>query len=157
MIEILVIIFLSIVLIWLAFLSFYTYKTLQKYNILIKGADKGDLADFVNKIVSRLEIDKTSIEELKKGLDEVNFKSQHHIQKVGVLRYNPFSDTGGDQSFVLAILDAKDSGVVISSLHTRGQTRWYAKNVKDGKGEDFELSKEENDAIKKASHIKIAK
>jgi hypothetical protein len=155
MVEILIIILLIVVLIWLGILSFYTYRALHRYNLLIKGVDKGDLADFMGKIIGRLEMDKASIEELKKGLDDLNIKFQSSIQKVGILRYNPFADTGGDQSFVLVILDAKENGAVISSLHTRGVTRWYAKNVLGGKGEDFELSKEELEAIKKTSNSKI--
>jgi hypothetical protein len=72
------------------------------------------------------------------------------LQKVGFVRFNPFSDTGGDQSFCLSVLDDEDSGIVLSSLHSRGQTRVYAKAVKKGKGKDFELSKEELETIKKA-------
>jgi hypothetical protein len=71
------------------------------------------------------------------------------IQKVGVVRFNPFSDVGGNQSFVIALLDSKNSGLVISSLHGREGTRVYAKPVSAGKSEHH-LSTEEIQAIKKA-------
>lgn len=74
-----------------------------------------------------------------------------HIQKIGLLRFNPFHDTGGDQSFILALLDSHDTGVVISSLHTRTGTRWYAKGVLSGRGQEHELSNEEQKAIKSAT------
>jgi hypothetical protein len=45
------------------------------------------------------------------------------FQKVGLVRYNPFEDTGGNQSFALALLDANDDGIIVSSLHARGSTR----------------------------------
>jgi hypothetical protein len=157
MVEILVIIFLIIVLIWLAVLSYYTYRAHRGYSILVRENEKGDLADFIGKIIGKLEMNRVSIEELKKGLEELHFKTLLNVQKVGILRYNPFENTGGDQSFVMAILDGKDNGVVLSSLHTRGLTRWFAKNVVGGKGEDFELSKEELEAIKKASVLRLKK
>ena len=69
------------------------------------------------------------------------------IQKVGVVRFNPFKETGGNQSFSIALLDSKDNGLVISSLFTRQGTRIYAKPVKNGKS-TYQLSKEELEAIK---------
>jgi hypothetical protein len=66
------------------------------------------------------------------------------------LRFNPFNDTGGDQSFILALLDGKNAGVVISGLYSWSGTRWYAKKVVDGKGVEHELSKDEKKAIDEA-------
>lgn len=85
---------------------------------------------------------------LIKQLEQLSIQGNLHLQKAKILRYNPFTDTGGDQSFILTLLDAAGNGVVVSSLHSRGQTRWYAKNVKDGKGVEHELSKEETQAVK---------
>lgn len=73
-----------------------------------------------------------------------------HIQKIGLLRFNPFKDTGGDQSFIVTLLDANNTGIVISGLYARSGTRWYAKRVVEGKGLDHELSDEEKRAIKEA-------
>ena len=61
----------------------------------------------------------------------------------------PFSDTGGDQSFAIAMLDSLGNGVVLSSLHSRTDTRVFAKPVQGGRSK-FQLSDEEQDAIKKA-------
>ena len=71
-----------------------------------------------------------------------------HIQKVGFVRFNPFPQTGGDQSFSLSLLDENDNGFVLSSLHSRDTTRFYAKTIKNGQGDGYELSKEEKKAIK---------
>ena len=68
------------------------------------------------------------------------------LQRVGIVRYNPFEDTGGNQSFVLALLDADGDGVVLTSLHTRQATRLYAKPVRAGKS-DASLSAEEVEAL----------
>lgn len=72
------------------------------------------------------------------------------IHKVGLYRYNPFDDLGGDQSFSLSILDSTNSGVILTSLHHRNFTRIYAKPVKNGQGDTITLSNEEKSAIVKA-------
>ena len=71
------------------------------------------------------------------------------IQRVGLVRFNPFEDTGGNQSFAIALLDAAGSGIVLSSLHARTGTRVYAKAVTDGRS-DGALSQEETDALRRA-------
>jgi hypothetical protein len=72
------------------------------------------------------------------------------VQKVGLYRYNPFDDLGGDQSFSLSILDSTNSGVILTSLHHRNFTRIYAKPVKNGQEDTITLSNEEKSAIVKA-------
>jgi hypothetical protein len=66
-----------------------------------------------------------------------------------LLRFNPFSDTGGEQSFVLSLLDGGGNGILLTSLHGRGMTRIYAKRVIAGKS-DQELSAEEKKALSQA-------
>ncbi len=71
------------------------------------------------------------------------------VQRVGLVRFNPFEDTGGNQSFALALLDANDDGLVVSSLHARNGTRIYAKAVATGRAEAA-LSDEETEALRLA-------
>jgi hypothetical protein len=71
------------------------------------------------------------------------------VQKTGLVRYNPFEDTGGNQSFAVALLDANGDGVVISSLHARQNTRVYAKAIAGGRSEAA-LSDEESEALRNA-------
>jgi hypothetical protein len=66
-----------------------------------------------------------------------------------VLRYNPFDNVGGDQSFSIALLDANNNGFVITSLYAREGTRVFAKPIKNGESE-FPLSEEEKEAINRA-------
>ena len=68
---------------------------------------------------------------------------------MGLVRFNPFEDTGGNQSFALALLDAHGDGVVVSSLHARTLTRVYGKAVAGGKSEAA-LSDEESEALRQA-------
>lgn len=71
------------------------------------------------------------------------------FQRVGLVRYNPFEETGGNQSFALALLDATGDGWVLSSLHARSGTRVYAKAIKAGRA-DTGLSEEETTALSQA-------
>lgn len=74
---------------------------------------------------------------------------QRAYQRVGLVRFNPYEDTGGNQSFALALLDANGDGLLISSLHGRASTRVYAKAVKGGKAE-VAVSGEEAQALRQA-------
>lgn len=84
-------------------------------------------------------------EELKGLKNEANFA----VQKLGIIRFNPFSGVGSDQSFSVALLDKNENGIVITSLYTREGNRVYAKPIKSGKSE-YLLSNEEKSAIEKA-------
>ena len=74
---------------------------------------------------------------------------RHSVQAVGLVRFNPFDDTGGNQSFALALLDADATGIVLSSLHSRQATRVYIKSVVAGHC-DAPLSAEETEALRQA-------
>jgi len=91
-------------------------------------------------------------EELKKEVKEISRISSFSVQRVGIIRYNPFSEVGSDQSFSVALLDRDNNGVVISSLYSRDGNRVYGKPVKNGKSE-YSLSGEEKKAIEKAVNI----
>ncbi len=81
--------------------------------------------------------------------DQINLIN-NSIQKVAIIRFNPFDDLGGDQSFSLAMLNSDNDGIVLTSLHNRDNTRVYAKPVKSAKGDNITLSQEEKNAILKA-------
>ena len=87
-----------------------------------------------------------ALNKLHHELEEI---TQRTIQKVGVVRYNPFADAGGDQSFAIALLDSLANGIVVSSLHSRTETRVFAKPVQSGRSR-YPLSDEEQEAIRKA-------
>lgn len=78
------------------------------------------------------------------------------FQRIGLVRFNPFEDTGGNQSFALALLDAEDDGVIVSSLHARGATRIYAKGLSRGRPEAT-LSAEETEALALARSVSLGR
>lgn len=123
-----------------------TRERLKKFFL---GRNAKDLEDVLAQQIKRQMKSESEIKELFKSsrdLWKITLKSVH---KVGMVRFNPFKDTGGDQSFAIALLDSSDSGVVISSLFTREGTRIYSKPIDKGKSK-YPLSEEEKQAIERA-------
>ncbi|HUS59984.1 MAG TPA: DUF4446 family protein [Nevskiaceae bacterium] len=140
--------------VWLVALSIIFYRLFSHYQKLTKGITKKDLKSVLEKLLKSSNEEHNRINELTKKLEKLEKDGFYHIQKIGLVRFNPFAETGGDQSFCLAVLDNHDSGFVISSLHSRDKTRFYAKPVKNGQPVGYELSKEETRAIKKAKKVR---
>jgi len=135
---------------WLVILSFFVFNAVRHYNKLTSGIKKEELKSILDELLGKMEVDGKRINELIKKAKSLEEDGFFHIQKIGLLRFNPFEETGGDQSFTLALLDGQNNGVVVSSLYRRDETRIYCKPVKKGKGTKYELSEEEKEAIKKA-------
>ncbi|CAN5155937.1 hypothetical protein BH09PAT1_BH09PAT1_3700 [soil metagenome] len=153
MLGIVPLIVLGIFFLWLIGLTFVMILYKRHYDLLISGVTKESLTSVLDKILGDLQLTKKDIANLTTQYDKIEEDSSLHIQKIGLVRFNPFKDTGGDQSFILSLLDAHNTGVVISGLYSRSGTRWYAKKVVLGKGFEHELSDEEVKAIHQAKHI----
>ncbi len=140
----------GILLVWLAVLTFLIVKTNKHYTRLTEGITKKNLKTVLDSILNEIRSINQKSNKINKRCKSLELEKQKHLQKVGFVRFNPFSDTGGDQSFCLVLLDENENGIILSSLHTRGTTRIYAKEVEQGKGKSLPLSNEEKEAIKKA-------
>lgn len=131
------------------FLQWQNWQFRNKFRILFKGQKASDLEGVLFEQIKRLRQAEKNIVELKKFNKYLEKMSLSSIQKVGVVRFNPFRDTGGDQSFSIALLDAKNNGLILSSLFTREGTRIYTKPIQQSQSK-YPLSKEEMEAIKQA-------
>jgi len=100
-------------------------------------------------MLDRLEKLEKEIKEIGRQLNNFREKSKKDLQKVGMVRFNPFNEIGGDQSFSLAVLDENNDGFVVTSHYGREANRVYAKPVKKGSS-NYSLSKEEKEAIDNA-------
>lgn len=145
---------LVLVVLWLIITTISLRKLRANYLTLTEGGSKKNLDDVLGSVVSDINNSKKDIAHLAERCAKIEKDGQYHIQKIGLLRFNPFKDTGGDQSFILALVDAHDTGVVITALYSRTGTRWYTKKVQRGKGVELDLSEEEKKAIKIAEGIK---
>ncbi len=132
--------------IWLLVLTFLIWKSYALFNKLTRGVEVTDLKKVLEKVLSSESQNKKDISEAFRKIAYLEDDGKFHIQKVGLARFNPFKELGGDHSFSIAILDAQDSGIIITSLHTRDRTRVYMKDIKKGKSSS-ELSVEERKAL----------
>jgi hypothetical protein len=144
----------AFVIIWISILSVFLFRMIGHYNRLTYGMTKLGLRDVLEKILKNQQELHAQANHLQQALNELAGDGKLHIQKIGLVRFNPFSDTGGSQSFTLALLDGHNNGLVMTSLYARTGNRWYIKEVTGGKGKEYELSKEEQNAIHKAQPLK---
>jgi len=135
--------------VWVVWLQRSDAMLRRRLRRLIGDGEGLGLDELLDRQFGRLDTVAERLEALNRLHHELEALSQHNIQKVAVIRFNPFADTGGDQSFAVALLDAQGNGVVLSSLHGRADTRIFAKQVQAGRSK-HQLSDEEQDAIRKA-------
>jgi len=134
---------------WLISLTAALFWILKVFNNLTKEVKGESLIRVLEKVLAKIEWDTKEIGEVKKEIGKIKDLDRLHLQKVGMVRFNPFRETGGDHSFTVALLDATDTGLVLTGIHTRERTRIYTKAIINGKGE-FELSENERKALVRA-------
>ncbi|KKP47748.1 MAG: hypothetical protein UR39_C0003G0150 [Candidatus Woesebacteria bacterium GW2011_GWA1_33_30] len=127
-----------IAIVWLVILTSFAVWTFLIFKDLIKISKNKEFSDNTKEIKNIW----TDLKQFKEN-------SKLNISRVGLAKYNPFKETGGNNSFSLVLLDANKNGIIITSLHTRERTRLYLKEVKLGKAL-IELSEDEAKALKEA-------
>ncbi len=125
-------------------------ESTRAYRGLVDEASGGSLATALAGQAARVEAVDARLGELTATYGALEARSRGSLQHVGLVRFNPFDDTGSDQSFAIALLDADHSGIVVSSLHGRAGTRVFAKPIASGQAAHA-LSDEESEAVRLAT------
>lgn len=141
---------------WNLTLHWQVWQTRKKIKLMFKGTKAIDLEGVIFEQIKRLRQAEKNMAKLESFCQYLEKMSLSGIQKIGVIRFNPFQDTGGDQSFSIACLNAQNSGFTLTSLFTREGTRIYAKSVAEGESK-HPLTEEEKEAIRKAMEMKVKK
>ena|SRR3989338_5170740 len=139
---------------WLGVLTFLIWQQGSFLKSLFPKSGGRDIRKKFGEIVETTTSFGSQLDKLESKLSQFEKQALLYIQRVELLRYNPYDDTGGDQSFSLALLDNQGSGLVVTSLHSRSGTRVFAKSVIKGKSGKYQFSKEEQEVIKKAINLK---
>jgi hypothetical protein len=131
-----------------AYIFYYVYKLNKRVDVYFsKGGN--NLEETLKSILARLDgidnYDKSNDSNIK-GLQDIAQKS---FQKIGIIKFSPFKDVGGKQSFCLCLLDKNNSGFLITSHFGREFNHIYIKVINKGKA-DNQLSKEEQKSLDKA-------
>jgi hypothetical protein len=124
-------------------------RLLNQYRVLLANGAPQDLESLLLSQATTLEQLASDLNRLNRQVAAAELQARQHIQRVGMVRYNAFPDTGSDQSFSVAFLDADGNGLVLTSLYGRTETRTYAKPLSAGKS-TYPLSDEEMEALAKA-------
>jgi Protein of unknown function (DUF4446) len=140
----------ALVIVALLVLAVIEYRQRARMVARLEGLTRGSDGSSLESILSA-HLDK--VYEVAREVDLVSARTARleaetprSLQRVGLVRFNPFEDTGGNQSFVIALLDANGDGFILSSLHARSGTRIYGKVVNRGRPETT-LSDEESQAL----------
>lgn len=134
---------------WSVVLTILFAKQTRHYNKLLSNKN-GNLRDILEKILKDRQDLETHIQKVEDSLGVLGKRSIGFIQKMGIVRFSPYQETGGNQSFAISLLDGYNNGVVILSLHGRESTRVYVKPIEKGRSK-YELSKEEQSAVAQAA------
>ncbi len=146
-----VILILAIVAIILSIYSLLLIRQLSKLkSLFFSGTRAGNLET----VIEGLQLNQQTLSEEQSHtaaqVAQLFEQTSYAIQKVGLVRFNPFDDGGGNFSFSLALLDNRNNGVIITSMYGRQQNRIYSKKINAGVSESA-LTKEEQQAITEAN------
>ncbi|OGM11902.1 hypothetical protein A2Z22_01570 [Candidatus Woesebacteria bacterium RBG_16_34_12] len=142
-------IILIVLVIWNIALTATLLWIFNYYKKLTHEVNKGNLIKVLDRVILNETRNSESIKKIKSEIKRLDTENLIHVQKQGLIRFNPFNELGGDHSFALCLLDGKNDGIILTGLHTRERTRVYLKQIKKGKTK-LNLSTEENKALVKA-------
>lgn len=126
----------------------------RKYNNFMKKLGSSDsLEEDLETYMSRVDEVERKNTETSNHVKDIDQNLTKCIQKVGIVRYSAFKDTGSDLSFALALLDENNNGVVLNGIYSREMSNIYAKPVEKGQS-TYTVSEEEAQAIEKAIYTK---
>jgi hypothetical protein len=135
-----------VILAWLVVAQVRMNRMIRQYRGLVTGTSGGHLEQVLNEHITQVRDTASQVEKLGRLSRQMEKTLRHSLQSLGVVRFNPFSDVGGDQSFAIALVDGHGNGVVISSLYGRHDLKVYAKPLKKWESE-YTLTDEEKEAI----------
>ncbi len=134
---------------WVALIEWRHQRLERSFRALMTGRGGADLESILLDYVGRMGRTEQGISTVAQRLAALETRQPYQVQHVGVVRFNPFADKGGDQSFAIALLDDHTDGVVISCLHSRVDLRVYGKPIVGGQS-TYSLTVEEKEAIARA-------
>lgn len=139
-----------IMLIWLVVVAKRYQDIQRRYRKLLHGANVANIEEILLENHKNYNILAKYKDELEKSMAELTAKVELCTQKIAVVRYNPFTDIGSDQSFSAAFLNDHQDGIVFSSIYSSFGAQTFAKPIVKGKSK-YRLSKEEQQAIDEAA------
>lgn len=140
---------LALVAVWVYGVQRRTHQLQAHLDDLFGGASSETMARMLVDYLGTVRSTAASVARMKAEHDQIAALVPSVIRHVGLVRFSPFHDTGGDQSFALALLDGQGDGVVVTALHSRTDSRLYAKPI-ERFSSSYSLTPEEREAMDRA-------
>lgn len=121
-------------------------KLQNKYELFMSNSEGQQIEDLLTNYLNRVEQTLEGQEQLHQKYAKLEHQLGYCVQKIGVIRYNPFDEMGGNLCFAVALLDERDNGVVLNGILNREGSYTYAKHIEQGKS-TYALSAEEVQAL----------
>lgn len=139
---------------WNIYLSYNLSRIKKRARSFFANSEAKDLEEIIYKQIKKTNETDICLKKVLKENEDIRENMSKCIQKVGTVRFNPFGDVGGNQSFAIALLDKCLNGVMILSLYSRDGVKVYSKQIIAGKSAEYKLSEEEEEAIRIANEKK---
>ncbi len=143
--------------VWCLVLTYQLYRLRHAYLITLKKTGKTSIDEALHTIVHNDEKFEHILSSLQNDSDQFTENLKAAVTRVGIVKFDPFGRSGGDQSFIISLLDSSKSGLLITCMYTREGIRLFPKLVRGGKGIDQEVSVEERKAIDSARILSTTK
>ena len=118
-------------------------------NFMEKLGDGKNIKEDLEKYMTRVSTTEEEIRKLSVYYKDLDKKTKKCLQKVGIVRYNAYKDTGSDLSFAVCLLDEKNNGVLFNGIYSRDMSNIYAKPIENGTSK-YKITPEEQEAINRA-------
>lgn len=148
-IELLMLLIVGVLVVWIGTIEYRMMRQNRTLRALFNGRTGADLEQVLREYMERMDRTDQTIKEFNQRATLIEQKVPFTVSHLGVVRFNPFADKGGDQSFAVAFLDDHHDGVVFTGLHSRADVRVYAKPIVGGTS-TYPLTQEESEAINRA-------
>jgi len=125
------------------------YKIKKRYKIFKNGTNNDNMEVLLKKYIEKAKEIEVINTYLEKEITSIKTKMLDNIQKIGIVKYDAFSDMSSNLSFSVALLDGNDNGIILTELYSRNTSTVYIRKIEKGLC-DIELSNEEKEAIEKA-------
>lgn len=124
-------------------------KMSKRYKKLMAGMDGANIERLLMGHIDEVRQLVKKVDAMEQENKRINLMAKKSIQKVGIVRYNAFESVGSDLSYSIALLDAQNDGIILTSIFGRDESRCYAKPVIGG-ASSYSLAEEEKNALSEA-------
>ncbi|MBU5676307.1 DUF4446 family protein [Alkaliphilus sp. MSJ-5] len=121
----------------------------ERYRKLVRGTDGKQIEGILFEHMDKVDEVYQRLNQMESQIDVFNNRLSFCVQRMGIIRYNAFDDTGSDLSYSIALLDENNDGIILTGIYGRIETVSYAKPVKNGVS-NYSLSVEELQALERA-------